>query len=125
MDNLVAHYVKEAKATAEANAAAGAMAEKTVYTLLFVGLLISIGMGLWITRSITAPVLQALEVSNRLAEGDLTVSVDSHGKDEVAQFLSAMGNMIGEAPASGGRSAGRRRQRGLRQLSSSPPPPRR
>jgi methyl-accepting chemotaxis protein len=49
----------------------------------------------WIlTRSITKPVNEALDVANRLAEGDLTVRIDKTSKDETGQMLEAMQNMI-------------------------------
>lgn len=47
-----------------------------------------------ITRSITSPLQKALAVSNRLAEGDLTVTIDSSGQDEAGMLLSAMQNML-------------------------------
>jgi methyl-accepting chemotaxis protein len=48
----------------------------------------------FLTRSITGPVNQALKVANHLAEGDLTVRIDSVSKDETGQMLQAMSNMI-------------------------------
>ncbi len=47
-----------------------------------------------ITRSITKPVDEAVMVSNRLAEGDLTVTVEAKGKDEMGQLLLSMKNMM-------------------------------
>lgn len=47
-----------------------------------------------VTRSITRPLREAVEASNRLAEGDLTVKLDSGAKDETGQLLRAMGGMI-------------------------------
>ncbi|MDD3846924.1 MAG: methyl-accepting chemotaxis protein [Syntrophorhabdaceae bacterium] len=56
--------------------------------------LFSVFTALFITRSITAPVSHALNVSNRLAEGDLTVMVEAGTKDEMGQLLEAMHNMV-------------------------------
>ncbi len=56
--------------------------------------LFAVFTALFITRSITAPVSQALNVSNRLAEGDLTVVVEADTKDEMGQLLEAMHNMV-------------------------------
>jgi methyl-accepting chemotaxis protein len=47
-----------------------------------------------ITRAISKPLLQAVETSNRLAEGDLTVVIDVNRKDETGQLLQAMKNMV-------------------------------
>ncbi|AJE02939.1 methyl-accepting chemotaxis protein [Geobacter pickeringii] len=47
-----------------------------------------------ITRSITRPLAVAVGVSNRLAEGDLTVAIDTAGTDETGLLLAAMNNMV-------------------------------
>ena len=48
----------------------------------------------WVTRSITQPLVEAVEATRRIAEGDLTVQLDASGKDEVGQLMAAMQNMI-------------------------------
>jgi methyl-accepting chemotaxis protein len=52
-------------------------------------------MAWFLTRSVTRPVNEALAAANRLADGDLTVRIESTAKDETGQMLQAMGNMIG------------------------------
>ncbi|OGR19426.1 MAG: hypothetical protein A2X81_13295 [Desulfobacterales bacterium GWB2_56_26] len=47
-----------------------------------------------ITRAIARPLLQAVETSNRLADGDLMVTIDVHRKDETGQLLQSMKNMV-------------------------------
>ncbi|MGF6272480.1 methyl-accepting chemotaxis protein [Massilia sp. UYP11] len=47
----------------------------------------------FITRSITAPLRQAVEVAERVADGDLGSRVEAHGRDEVAQLMEALGRM--------------------------------
>ncbi|MRV76846.1 HAMP domain-containing protein [Duganella sp. FT92W] len=47
-----------------------------------------------ITRSITRPLDDAVNAANRLADGDLSVSLESAAKDETGQLLRAMGNMV-------------------------------
>ncbi|HEY5997706.1 MAG TPA: MCP four helix bundle domain-containing protein, partial [bacterium] len=49
-----------------------------------------------ITRSITGPIGEGARVANLLAAGDLTLSVDGGGKDEVGQMLGAMQTMLGK-----------------------------
>ena len=48
----------------------------------------------WVTRSVTAPLGQAVDIANRLAAGDLTVKVTSSARDEAGQLLTAMGAMV-------------------------------
>ncbi len=46
-----------------------------------------------LTRSITRPLDQAVDVSERIARGDLTADATVTGRDEVARLLSAMNEM--------------------------------
>ena len=47
-----------------------------------------------VTRSITGPLARAVEVSTRLAEGDLAVKLDATTRDETGLLLAAMDNMV-------------------------------
>ncbi len=58
-----------------------------------VALVIAALMAIWIIRSITRPINQAVDVSRAVAAGDLTVQFDSSGKNETAQLLSALKDM--------------------------------
>ena len=49
-------------------------------------------LALRITRSITAPLRDALEATRRLAEGDLTHAPQSRRQDETGRLLAAMGS---------------------------------
>ncbi|TWJ26464.1 HAMP domain-containing methyl-accepting chemotaxis protein [Geobacter argillaceus] len=65
--------------------------------MLFIGAAAIVLAGLvavFLTRSITKPLVEAVDVSNRLAEGDLTVKIESHSTDETGQLLAAMKNMV-------------------------------
>ncbi|BET57752.1 methyl-accepting chemotaxis protein [Geobacter sp. 60473] len=61
---------------------------------IILGVVIAGAAGLLITRSITGPLAEGVEVANRLAAGDLTVEVEAAGKDETAQLMAAMGHMV-------------------------------
>ncbi|MCJ2165907.1 MULTISPECIES: methyl-accepting chemotaxis protein [unclassified Pseudodesulfovibrio] len=61
-------------------------------TLVSMSILIIIVM--FVLRSIVRPMHEAVEVSNRMAEGDLTVDIVSRSKDEVGQLTAAMANML-------------------------------
>ena len=60
--------------------------------------IIALGMvAAWvITRGITRPLRGAVDVANRLAEGDLTVRIEATSKDETGMLLSAMQHMTGK-----------------------------
>ncbi|MEC5317336.1 methyl-accepting chemotaxis protein [Brenneria populi subsp. brevivirga] len=56
---------------------------------IVLGCIIAVAM----TRSITVPINQALQVANNVAKGDLTSKIDAHGKDESSQLLQALEHM--------------------------------
>jgi methyl-accepting chemotaxis protein len=67
---------------------------KIVSTLLCVAaLVINIIISFFFTSAIARPIRACVEVADRISEGDLTVSIDSSGKDETAQLMHAMNNM--------------------------------
>ena len=45
-------------------------------------------------RKIMKPLTQLIPVANRLAEGDLSIRIETPGNDEIGQLLSAMKNMV-------------------------------
>jgi methyl-accepting chemotaxis protein-1 (serine sensor receptor) len=52
-----------------------------------------VGLAVWIIRSITLPLAQALGVAQRVADGDLTANVHTDRGDELGVLLRAMGTM--------------------------------
>ena len=77
------------KAEAEANAA------RTLLLILgVVASFLTIAFAWFITRSITKPVNEALDVTQRMAEGDLTVKITDVSKDEIGQMLGAQQTLI-------------------------------
>ncbi len=54
---------------------------------------LAIGAGVLVTRSITQPLSHALNMAERVASGDLTATVEVRGEDEVAQLLRALNGM--------------------------------
>ncbi|QSV46212.1 methyl-accepting chemotaxis protein [Geobacter benzoatilyticus] len=94
LDKLMESKEKQAKLTAENNNAVATSASRLMTMLAVIGVIMAVGLGLIISRIITAPLGKAVEVANRLADGDLTVDVVATSGDETGQVLSAMGNMV-------------------------------
>jgi methyl-accepting chemotaxis protein len=65
-----------------------------MFSLALIAIIVSIAITLFITRSITAPVNEALGISSRLAQGDLTFNIEVKSQDEMGQLLSSMKNML-------------------------------
>ena len=63
-------------------------------TLILIAIAMSVAVSLFITRSITTPLGIGVGVANKLAEGDLTISIDVQSKDETGLLLGSMKNMV-------------------------------
>jgi methyl-accepting chemotaxis protein len=57
-------------------------------------LAIAVLLAFWITRGITVPLAKSVQAAQALAEGDLTLRIDSDAKDETGQLMNAMGRMV-------------------------------
>lgn len=79
--------------TADANKLTGSI-------IYFLGIFVAVGvilaalLSLGITRSIVLPINDAVKLNDRLAEGDLTVDIDTERHDEIGQMLTSMQNMV-------------------------------
>jgi methyl-accepting chemotaxis protein len=74
-----------------------ALAQRITTILLvsiFGAIILSILIGFFITRSIVLPLNAAVEVANRLSEGDLTAAAHVSSTDEVGQLLNSMNRMV-------------------------------
>ena len=67
---------------------------RLVVTLALAAIALGAVLAWLLTRSITRPINEAVNVANRLASGDLTVRIDATSRDETGQMLQAMQNMI-------------------------------
>jgi methyl-accepting chemotaxis protein len=93
IENFAKYYETEAKATSHGNTVLANGAVRFLVTLSVVAVLLAVLLGFFIARSVSKPLLRAVEVANRLAEGDLKVREDASSKDETGQLLAAMQHM--------------------------------
>ncbi|ANA39775.1 chemotaxis protein [Geobacter anodireducens] len=94
LSKLVDAKQAQAKLTAESNEHVAATAFTVMAVLSAVGVILAIGLGLLISRMITTPLSRAVDVANRLADGDLTVDVGATSTDETGRLLTAMQHMV-------------------------------
>ncbi|MDR6743322.1 methyl-accepting chemotaxis protein [Herbaspirillum sp. 1173] len=80
------------KSVAESNAAS-ADAVNLMVVLSAVAILLSVSCALLITRSITRPLNDAVQVASAVASGDLTVQITTTSKDETGALLSSLRTM--------------------------------
>jgi methyl-accepting chemotaxis protein len=85
--------VNSKKSTDEA---AETYSEARILMLILGGISLVVGVviAFLVTRSITRPMGMAVDVANRLSEGDMTVKIEVNSTDETGQLLTAMQNMI-------------------------------
>jgi methyl-accepting chemotaxis protein len=94
LDKLADAKLKQAKLTEEDNGNVAAMASRLMTILAVVGVILAIGLGMFIASAIKRPINEALAAANALAEGDLTISIVSNSKDETGQMMAALSNMV-------------------------------
>ncbi|MDD2580432.1 MAG: methyl-accepting chemotaxis protein [Desulfuromonadaceae bacterium] len=68
---------------------------KTLVILTIIGVILSIFISIIIARSITNPIKEVLLMAQRIAEGDLTMTVVVKARDEMGELLQAMNTMSG------------------------------
>jgi len=64
-----------------------------VVGMIVVTALITIGLAIWLTRSIVLPLAQSLKVAQNVARGDLTGEISVSGRDEPARLQQALKGM--------------------------------
>jgi len=69
-------------------------ARNSMAILALLAAIFAIAVAFWVTRSITRPIFTAVDVAQRMANGDLTVNVKVDSKDETGQLLTAMKQMV-------------------------------
>jgi methyl-accepting chemotaxis protein len=73
-----------------------AAARNLMIILAFIAFLFAAFIAFWVTRSITKPINEAVNVANQLADGDLTAKIEVNSSDETGMLLTAMKNMVGK-----------------------------
>jgi methyl-accepting chemotaxis protein len=67
---------------------------KTILILLCAAtLIVNVIISIYFTSAITTPIRSCVEVADRIADGDLTVAIETRGKDETAMLMRAMSHM--------------------------------
>ncbi len=94
IDKLVDFNTKEARKASEQNtsAAHGAVQFTLIFALL--GIVLAIGLGIFISRIITAPLKQGVEFAIAVAAGDLTHRLDMDREDEIGKLADALDGMV-------------------------------
>jgi methyl-accepting chemotaxis protein len=73
---------------------AHAIANRMILSFTLVGIILAIGIGYTLGKSITNPLQEAVAASNKLSNGDLTMNIDVKNSDETGQLLTSMKSMV-------------------------------
>jgi methyl-accepting chemotaxis protein len=95
LESMISLNQQGADAAANAATALYQRAQWIVSSIIVIALIATLLLAWALTRSITAPINQALDVARRIASGDLSGKIVSDGKDEAAQLLDALADMQG------------------------------
>ena len=90
---LDARQVSNVQATGAENAQLIASTRQVSAGTGLLAVLLSIGAGIWVVKSVTRPLREAVDFANAVAEGDLTQHIDASGTDEIAELKRAMSGM--------------------------------
>ncbi len=94
VNELIAYQTKLMQQSGKVADAAAEGGQRLILLLASIALVLAVVLAWLITRSITRPVGEALDVTRRLADGDLTVRIDDVSKDEIGQMLAAQQGLI-------------------------------
>ena len=96
VDDIVEFQSKLMKKVGDEAAETASQTQKLVLIIGVAALLIAAGFAWWVTRSITKPLSEAMDVANELSEGNLMVKIEVDSKDETGQLKQSMSNMVGK-----------------------------
>jgi methyl-accepting chemotaxis protein len=83
----------EAKSVSDANDALYHQSRNITIVLILLGVTAGIGLGMGISRHVTAPLARAAAGARAMSEGDMTQDLSVSGKDETSQLLQALDEM--------------------------------
>ncbi|WP_342616782.1 methyl-accepting chemotaxis protein [Rhodoferax sp. GW822-FHT02A01] len=93
VDALIDFQNTQSQASANDANSAVASLQAAVWSSGTIALVIAVLMAIWIIRSITHPLNQAVNISRAVADGDLSVQFNVKGTSETAQLLMALKEM--------------------------------
>jgi methyl-accepting chemotaxis protein len=93
VDGLIKLQDEEMKSYGHVVDATVVTTKRTLFGVLIVAIGLAAVFGLWLIRTTTRPLVQAVAVARGVAAGDLTMHFDSEGKNETAQLLAALKDM--------------------------------
>jgi len=99
IEAVLAYHTRAAHEMAVASASASAFSRTLLLALGGGALLVGGGAGWLLTRSIVAPLQQAVSLTERVAQGDLSATIAHRRGDEIGRLFDALNHMTGGVSA--------------------------
>ncbi|MCK9705928.1 methyl-accepting chemotaxis protein [Pseudomonas syringae pv. syringae] len=93
LGDLADFYVTKVDAEGKSAEAQYGKSRDIVIIFVVIAGLCTIGLALWLTRSIVGPLQRAVTAAEQVANGDLTHTIEVDGEDEVTRLLRALATM--------------------------------
>ena len=93
-DKLFTYNSSAAKEKAESNDAAAGGAKATMIIVIFIGVLVAISLGIFISQIISKPLKKMTDDAQKLALGDVNVKIEATTKDEIGNLMQAFSKMV-------------------------------
>ncbi|GGC62979.1 methyl-accepting chemotaxis protein [Undibacterium terreum] len=93
VDKMVAFQEERMSADSDEGLAQANMAETLMIVLSGISVLLAVSTGVFITRSITRPINNAVDLAEAVANGDLTRQIEITSTDETGRLLGALKRM--------------------------------
>ncbi|MBI6782637.1 methyl-accepting chemotaxis protein [Pseudomonas syringae] len=93
LGDLADFYVTKVDAEGKSAEAQYDKSRDIVIVFVIIAALCTIGLALWLTRSIVGPLQRAVTAAEQVAHGDLTHTIEVDGEDEVTRLLRALAMM--------------------------------
>ncbi|MEA5040803.1 MAG: methyl-accepting chemotaxis protein [Clostridiaceae bacterium] len=94
IEAMANYKLQAAEKTADENKTAATTAKVIMFGLMGVSVLAAVGMGFFMSRQVSKPMHEMVEVANKIADNDLDVEITYCSKDEIGQLSEAFGRMI-------------------------------
>jgi methyl-accepting chemotaxis protein len=99
LDTLLAHQTRQARELAAASGSASLFSRALLLAVGGAALLLGGAAGWLLTRSIVAPLQDAVQLAERVARGDLSATIRHARGDEIGRLFDALNHMTGGVSA--------------------------
>ena len=93
-NSLLEYNSNVANTRLEQNKKIASKASTTMIIVIFIGILVAITLGVFISRIISKPIGKMVDAADRLALGDVDVNVKAETRDEIGKLAESFGKMI-------------------------------